>query len=672
MKPLVSRQPRSLAFKAAAFAVALASCQSPLSPPSGPLSGLAEERAPILARLIAMEDARWYQPLLAGRASGSPDPFIRARTALSLGRLAEPEAAIYLPVLLSDRTPEVRRDAAFACGLSSDPRLVSFLIRALDDSDVDVRQRSALALGRFSSPEAGEALLAAASRPAPVPSAALALFRPAFSAKSGPLLVDLAAGQEGDLKKAALYALFRRPHPALTGEIVSAGLASTDDEVAAWAARAAGIRKESGVIRELISLLDRPSASVRIQALGALERIGAHVSLPESLVPAALVLTSDEHPGVALSAIRLLGRLGSSEAVRNRLDEILGRGGRRGAAALTAIAFSAPERAMRLLHEGGLSPDVRLGAAEALPGLDSSDRLRLGSLLLLDPAARVRGATLGSVPAVSFPNAEDLAVRLLSDADLAVQASALEWSTEMRAALPDSELAKSWEAAAARALASSESDFQVTAVDAVANLGEPARLRLESLANSPDPVVRQRALARLKEKWGREAVKGRLQPVQTERPASDYVRMARLALAEKPRVRVQTDAGEFEMSLDAGLAPLTVDAFLKLSRARFFDGLSFHRVVPDFVVQGGDPRGDGSGGPGFTIRDELSPVEFKRGTVGIALSGPDTGGSQWFVTLSRHPHLDGGFTAFAEVVRGMETLDKTEQGMRIRRIESVP
>ncbi len=86
-----------------------------------------------------------------------------------------------------------------------------------------------------------------------------------------------------------------------------------------------------------------------------------------------------------------------------------------------------------------------------------------------------------------------------------------------------------------------------------------------------------------------------------------------------------------------------------------------HRVVPDFVVQAGDPRGDGTGGPGWAIRDELVSDRYERGTVGMALSGPDTGGSQWFVALAPQPHLDGAYTVFGHVTSFLEVLDRTEQ-----------
>ncbi len=111
--------------------------------------------------------------------------------------------------------------------------------------------------------------------------------------------------------------------------------------------------------------------------------------------------------------------------------------------------------------------------------------------------------------------------------------------------------------------------------------------------------------------------------------------------------------------------------FLQLATQGFYDGLAFHRVVPDFVVQVGDPRGDGRGGPGYVMRDEINPLRYQRGAVGMALSGPDTGGSQFFITLSPQPHLDGGYTVFGRVVAGFETLDRIVQGDRIQGVAEV-
>jgi cyclophilin family peptidyl-prolyl cis-trans isomerase len=115
-------------------------------------------------------------------------------------------------------------------------------------------------------------------------------------------------------------------------------------------------------------------------------------------------------------------------------------------------------------------------------------------------------------------------------------------------------------------------------------------------------------------------------------------------------------------------APLNVDNFVQLARRRYFNGIVFHRVVPNFVIQGGDPRGDGNGGPGYQIRCEINEVPYRRGAVGMALSGKDTGGSQWFVTHAPQPHLDGGYTVFGNVIAGMEVVDRIARGDVIKSI----
>ena len=138
-----------------------------------------------------------------------------------------------------------------------------------------------------------------------------------------------------------------------------------------------------------------------------------------------------------------------------------------------------------------------------------------------------------------------------------------------------------------------------------------------------------------------------------------------------PRVRCTTPRGEFVIKLDGEIAPNTCAVFLDLIAKGYFADLTFHRVVPDFVVQGGDPRGDGWGGPGYTIRSEWSRARYKRAAVGIAHDGKDTGGSQFFVTLSEQPHLNGRYTVFGEVTEGMDVVDRIELGDRFR-LEIMP
>ena len=134
------------------------------------------------------------------------------------------------------------------------------------------------------------------------------------------------------------------------------------------------------------------------------------------------------------------------------------------------------------------------------------------------------------------------------------------------------------------------------------------------------------------------------------------------------QVYIETDRGTIQIELAVLDAPLTVENFVALARKGFFDGVTFHRVVADFVVQSGDPRGDGEGGPGYTIRDELNQRPYLRGAVGMALDWADTGGSQFFITHSPQPHLDARYTVFGRVISGMEIVDQIQPWDVIRRV----
>jgi peptidyl-prolyl cis-trans isomerase B (cyclophilin B) len=113
---------------------------------------------------------------------------------------------------------------------------------------------------------------------------------------------------------------------------------------------------------------------------------------------------------------------------------------------------------------------------------------------------------------------------------------------------------------------------------------------------------------------------------------------------------------------------LVVEAFVRLANEGFYRNTVFHRVVPNFVVQDGDPRGDGTGGPGFSLRESFSRRRHERGCVGLATSGPDTGGSQYYLCHSSQPHLDGAYTVFGTVLSGFDVMDRIVQGDRMVRI----
>ena len=130
------------------------------------------------------------------------------------------------------------------------------------------------------------------------------------------------------------------------------------------------------------------------------------------------------------------------------------------------------------------------------------------------------------------------------------------------------------------------------------------------------------------------------------------------------RAVISTDRGEIELLLQPEHAPQTVNNFAFLAGEGFYDGVTFHRVIGDFMIQGGDPTGSGSGGPGYRFADELrdNPLRHEEKVISMANAGPGTNGSQFFITHSPQPHLDGLHTVFGKVVRGRDVVDAIAQG----------
>jgi cyclophilin family peptidyl-prolyl cis-trans isomerase len=129
------------------------------------------------------------------------------------------------------------------------------------------------------------------------------------------------------------------------------------------------------------------------------------------------------------------------------------------------------------------------------------------------------------------------------------------------------------------------------------------------------------------------------------------------------QVTIETDRGTIVMELDPGLAPVTVNNFVSLARDGFYTGLKFHRVVPDFVIQGGDPEGSGRGGPGYKFEDEPVKGEYTLGAVAMANAGPDTNGSQFFICIDDcRQKLAPSYNLFGYVIDGMDVAQKIQQG----------
>ena len=137
------------------------------------------------------------------------------------------------------------------------------------------------------------------------------------------------------------------------------------------------------------------------------------------------------------------------------------------------------------------------------------------------------------------------------------------------------------------------------------------------------------------------------------------------------KAMIETDKGNIVLELFENDAPNTVANFVKLINKGYYNGLKFHRVIPDFMIQGGCPVGNGTGGPGYTIKCEINPNKHQTGTLSMAHAGKDTGGSQFFITHSPQPHLDGVHTVFGQVIEGMDVVNAIRQGDIMKQVKVV-
>ena len=212
-------------------------------------------------------------------------------------------------------------------------------------------------------------------------------------------------------------------------------------------------------------------------------------------------------------------------------------------------------------------------------------------------------------------------------------------------------------------------EAQMAVFDALGEFKSQASVAfLRSFLNDSDRVVAKNAAKNMEkitgEKQTLQDASGRMiHPI-------DFAYYLKLK-SGKPAAVIETNKGRIDIEFNIDDAPLTVINFIKLSEKKFFDGLRFHRIVPNFVIQGGDPLGTGWGGPGYSIRSEFSALHYERGTLGMASAGKDTEGCQWFITHAPQPHLDGRYTIFGKVRNGMDVVDAIQVGDTISHVKIV-
>ncbi|MEO8030326.1 MAG: peptidylprolyl isomerase [Gemmatimonadota bacterium] len=659
---------------------------------AGRLAAQSEAAVEQLAPILMAEDRREYSPELFERAMGQPDPLVRKIALRAMGRLRSLDSEPLLIAALRDRDSTLVPEAAFALGQLADSATLSALTDRLADNAFLLPQavtEIVTAIVKIGGPRAGTACDEALSRTgfaadsARLGAAARACVVEGWRlGKSAPVdgLRRYLGSSDVGLRAAAYYSIGRLHLPADATQMLT-GLRDDNRFAKGAAARAltgayadsAGLDRVS-VSRQLGQLVSDPDPSIRIQSIRALGTFKGQ--------PVAAMLTpalDDQVPNVEVAAADAIGLSGDTVGVRGLLRVLDGKGpfAVRRAALISLARLNAGAFRQRVAAWMASSDwRERSVAAEAWGKVTPVETEPL-SRLLADRDARVIGAALqGWSDGTSGPEPALLAAarRLLGSTDPVVRSIAAD--AVARAADPADlpALRPAWTASARDSITDAASSV-LGAVQAISASGEAGRRAASSgfvdVVQRPAEYLLRRWAAdhwpELAERWAP------IEPVDTRRTLQDYRDAAQLFLAQGgtnslPHVFIETAKGKIELELAGPDAPLTVANFLRLVDRHYFDNQRWHRVVPDFVAQAGDPRGDGWGGPGWAIRDEVNPIRYDSFVVGMALSGPETGGSQWFITLAPAPHLDGIYTVFGKVVNGQGVLLRLSQGELITSI----
>ena len=614
---------------------------------------------------------------------GDPEARIRRRAALAAGRVGLPEGVDPLVALLADADVEVRQMAAFALGLIGHASARPGLLKALDDPEPIVQGRAAEALGSIGNRADADAVSGIVRRhvaagafggveaddlrypiSGPAEAARLAIYAlvrlGSYEALAAAVLD--ASGQPVTRWWPVAFALGRINDPRAAPVLLNL-LATPGRYTAAFAARGlAGLKAASALpaLRQIVAERKADPAVV-IQAVRGLGGFA-----DPALIPLLVTLVADRSadPRLRLEAATSIGALATAETAELLIEMLADPMPGIRATALRALARADPDVFIATLAGMETDPDwsVRVAEAAALGTLPAERGLPRLMALLDDRDQRVVPAAIEAVAASKPPGLEKILLEKLAADDFAVRAAAATALGELKATAAVQPLIDAYKIATVDVTYGAR-DAILTAINAI----EPptGRQMLQQALTDKDWALRLRAATLLRQ-HNVPDVDAAVRPAPSSLAVDDRRFPALAAPQYSPHAFIDTDKGTIEIELAILDAPLTVDNFVTLARKGYFNGLAIHRVVPDFVVQDGDPRGDGEGGPGYTIRDEINQRPFLRGTVGMALAGRDTGGSQFFVTHSPQPHLDGRYTVFGYVVNGMDVVDKLVVGDIVR------
>ena len=654
------------------------------------VAALADAPLDTQAKLVQLESSR-SAPARIDAFSKSEDPDTRMRAARSLGRLRTAGALSRLKTLAVDPHEGVRQAAAFA--LSQTPSAGSFARQRLpEEPSAHVRAELFFAIGLQGTAADLPVLLDALAQPTDdehtvdeVAMAAQAIgqmsIRGIWQATAQPAiqrLVEQHRRPDNRIRRHAAFSLARintrTPKASTALALIKAARTEPDATAQAWFVRATGgLQNVRTDLVELYTQTARdPAPGVRIATV----RAGAQAGWT-----GVAYLLDDPDPEVRMAAIEAVGKVKGLDTAK-----LLGPVVKAGA------SLKPPET------DGTAIPPMLAEAAAAIRALDQP------SIWAETETARYSRVQVGLEPSLSQYLSQEFstpirmaAASINPDSRQLMRVMAEDGSPAVRIAATERLLGGA--AGTQRAiqfLASRDTTVQAAAAEWLANkptlAAEAPLLRLASQSDSVDVVrAAATALARLYTAKKRVSIPAKNLVPGLMGHSDASIRASGAALARSMGMPgagtkdigepgsmddlhtirgaiIQTAFGTAVVQLYPTEAPLTVQNFARLADEGFFDGLTFHRVVPDFVVQGGDPRGDGWGGPGYSIPDEVNPIRHEAGALGMALTGRDTAGSQWYATLSPQPHLDGKYTVFGQVTQGLHVLRSMLPGDRIEKI----
>ncbi len=464
-------------------------------------------------------------------------------------------------------------------------------------------------------------------------------------------------------------------------------LRSPNPEVKAHAARALGICGDPDlamVLAPLIVPADPASGrdlplSVRVSALQALVNLEAVSAAPaiEAALGAAPILSSNpDQVNFAVLAASALGSLKATQSIGTlqTLTSIAGPVADSAVVAMARLLREDPEQFYRRVSKARFDTPARLRSWAAALGELTGERAERELRDMLNHSGGDTPATENFLALPSIlrglarhrpPDLQAILARYLAFHDGATVRAALS------AFQPVAGDAAPWAPflhAYAEGALEPDLETRVALIDRLepwVNAAEVRSLLRTALGDRQRNV--RIAAGRLLRSGGATDVPDDPGISATQATDFTYVRAASTR-RDRTIAILETVRGNIEIELFREDAPLTVANFTSLAQRGFYDGLTFMRVVPYFVIQGGDPRNDQEGGPGYAIRCEINMRPFLRGSVGMALAGKDTGGSQFFISLSPQPHLDGGYTCFGQVIGGMSVAERMVAGDRISRV----